>query len=79
MMLRKGLAAVAATAIMVMAFSVSPADAQTKREKQYRVDTTSRDGRPISLDGRNTGQPRTCWYDYLQYDSRRIPIGPYCH
>jgi len=79
MMLHKGLVAIAATAIMVTAFSVLPADAQTKREKQYRVDTTSRDGRPISLDGRNTGQPRTCGYDYFQYDNRGVPVGPYCH
>ena len=38
-MLRKGLVAVAAAAIMVTAFSVPPADARAKKEKQYRENT----------------------------------------
>ena len=73
-MLHKRLAAVAVAAIMVTAFSVLPADAAAKREKrsQSQSDTTS-------LDGRVTGQPRTCGYDTFQYDSRGVPRGPYCH
>jgi hypothetical protein len=72
-MLHKRLAAVAVAAIMVTAFSALPADA-ARREKrsQSQSDTTS-------LDGRTTGQPRTCGYDYFQYDSRGVPRGPYCH
>jgi hypothetical protein len=70
-MLHKRLAAVAVAAIMVTAFSVLPADA-AKREKRSQSDSTS-------LDGRTTGQPRTCGYDYFQYDSRGVPRGPYCH
>jgi hypothetical protein len=36
-------------------------------------------GGTLSLDGRNTGQPRTCGYDYFQYDFRGATMGPYCH
>jgi hypothetical protein len=70
-MLRTSLVAVAAVAIVVT--TALPADARAKKNKPYNVDATT------SLDGRTTGQPRTCGYDYFQYDSRGIPVGPYCH
>ena len=34
---------------------------------------------PSSLDGRRTGQPRTCGFDFFQYDNRGVPSGPYCN
>lgn len=55
-----------------MAFAAAPADARTKSKKQYRDETPS-------LDGRTTGQLRTCGYDTLQYGSGGTPHGPYCH
>ena len=70
-MLHKSLVALAAAAITVTAFSVLPAEARRKTDKQYNVQP--------SLDGRVTGRPRTCGYDYFQYGSRGIPHGPYCH
>ncbi len=78
MMLRKGLVAVAAAAIMVTAFSVLPADARAKKEKQYRENTPYRVTTP-SLDGRITGRPRTCGYNTFMYDELGVPTGPYCH
>ena len=71
LMLHKHLVALAAAAITVTAFSVLPADAGSKKEKQYVAQP--------SLDGRVTGRPRTCGYDYFQYDHRGVPHGPYCH
>jgi hypothetical protein len=70
-MLHKIFAAVAAVAVMASAIAVSPADA-ARKERQYRSQTTS-------LDGRNTGRPRTCGHDTYVYDSRGVPMGPYCH
>jgi hypothetical protein len=75
--LRKVLAAVAA-AVMLTAFSVLPADARAKKEKQYRVEKPYRAG-TTSLDGRNTGRPRTCGYATFIYDELGVPTGPYCH
>jgi hypothetical protein len=69
----KNLVAVATAAIMVTAFSVLPADARAKKEKRYRADTST------SLDGRTTGRARTCWHETFVYDSRGVPMGPYCH
>jgi hypothetical protein len=69
--MRKGLAAVAAAAVMVTAFAAVPAEA-AKKQKQYRPDTTS-------LDGRTTGRPRTCGYETFLYDGFGVPVGPYCH
>jgi hypothetical protein len=68
----KGLAAVAAAAIVATAFAVMPAEAAKKQPKEYRSDTTS-------LDGRVTGRPRTCGYETFLYDTRGVPVGPYCH
>jgi hypothetical protein len=70
-MLRTTIGVLAAT-IMATAFSALPADAAKKR---YSVPATTGQ----SLDGRVTGYPRTCWHDYYVYDTRGIPVGPYCH
>ncbi len=69
----KWLVVVAAVAIAMPTLSTSPADARAKKAKQYRVSSST------SLDGRTTGQPRTCGYDYFLYDTRGVPVGPYCH
>jgi hypothetical protein len=72
-MAHKGLVALAAAAALVTAFSVLPADAASKKkERPYRADSTS-------LDGRVLGWPRTCGHDYMQYDFYGVPVGPYCH
>src|SRR5262245_23690581 len=70
-MLHQRLVALAAAALMAMAFAAAPADARTKDKKQYRNETPS-------LDGRTTGQLRTCGYDTLQYGSGGHPHEPYC-
>jgi hypothetical protein len=72
-MLDKALAA-AAAAIMVAALAATPADA-ARKQKPAKPDASS----PTSLDGRVTGRPRTCGYDTFQYDTRGVPVGPYCH
>ena len=71
-MLKEIFAGILATAIMVAAVFVVPADAAKKEKKQYRSDAPS-------LDGRITGSPRTCGYDSLLYGSDGVPVGPYCH
>jgi len=68
------LVALTVAAIMVTAFSVLPADARAKKKTKYRADTTT-----LSLDGRNTGRARTCWFDTFLYDGLGVPVGPYCH
>ena len=68
------LVALTVAAIMVTAFSVLPADARAKKKTKYRPDTTT-----LSLDGRNTGRARTCWFDTFLYDGLGVPVGPYCH
>jgi hypothetical protein len=70
----KGLVVIAVAALMAT-FSALPAEARSKKQKQYRVPTTT----SLSLDGRNTGRARTCWNQTFVYDNRGIPIGPYCH
>jgi hypothetical protein len=85
----KGLLAVVAVVITMTAVAVLPAAARTKKEKQYRADTTSLAKKhkkqqrqlvgPPSLDGRTTGRSRTCWNDTFVYDGRGVPVGPYCH
>lgn len=83
----KGLAAVAAAAVMAMALS-SPGDARTRQQKRYvqpswdwRMRTPSLEERVLtpSLDGRVTGRARTCGYPTFQYDNLGVPYGPYCH
>jgi hypothetical protein len=64
--------ALVVAAVLAIAFAAAPADARTKSKKQYRDE-------PPSLDGRTTGQLRTCGYDTLQYGSGGTPHGPYCH
>jgi hypothetical protein len=53
---------------------VLPVDARAKKKTKYRADTTT-----LSLDGRNTGRARTCWFDTFLYDGLGVPVGPYCH
>jgi hypothetical protein len=72
-MIRSTLVALAAAAITVSAFAVSPADARTKKEGHYVIHDQS------SLDGRVTGRARTCGFATFQYDNRGVPMGPYCH
>jgi hypothetical protein len=76
-MLHKGLAALAAAAVMATAFAVPPADA-AKKAKRHRPAATTTSTSP-SLDGRITGRARTCWHDTFLYDNRGVPYGPYCH
>jgi hypothetical protein len=73
LMWRKALAGIlAATAIVAALFS-SPADAAPKEKRQ-------RSGADApSLDGRVTGQPRTCGSDTFRYSSSGTTTGPYCH
>jgi hypothetical protein len=75
MMSLKGLVACTVAATMVSAVAVLPADARAKKQKRYRVETTT----TPSLDGRITGRARTCWHETFVYDSRGVPTGPYCH
>jgi hypothetical protein len=77
-MLRK-IAAVLFMTVLIAAVSAPPADA-AKKKKRYRS-PSSEQYRPQtpSLDGRVTGQPRTCGSDSLRYDSTGVPVGPYCH
>ena len=73
-MLRKACAAIAAAAIMVMAFAVSSADA--KKSKKGRPDRQETTTFAPSLDSRVTGRARTCGHDTLLYDSNGMPYGP---
>jgi hypothetical protein len=72
-MSHKTLAAVLASAVMVAAFSVRPADAAKREKPLYRSDT------PPSLDGRTTGWPRTSGHDFFVYSTTGTTVGPYCH
>jgi hypothetical protein len=84
----KGLAAVAAAALLAMALS-APSDARAKQKNRYvvqpsrdwRAPTPLPDGRVAapSLDGYVTGRARTCGYPMFQYDNLGVPYGPYCH
>jgi len=69
--LYKTLVALAAAAIAVTSLSLSPAYAKSKKGQQEVAQP--------SLDGRVTGQPRTCGFDYFVYDVKGVPTGPYCH
>ena len=88
MRLKSYAAGLRAAVIMVTAFSVPSADARSRKDERYydvqRYDAQPRSqgrygGETLSLDGRNTGQPRTCGYAYFQYDHRGATVGPYCH
>jgi hypothetical protein len=88
MTLRSIAAAVCATAIIATSLAM-PAHAREKKDYRYderryvgqsgfvRSDQGKAD--PLSLDGRNLGRTRTCWYDIQKYDPYGVPIGPYCH
>jgi hypothetical protein len=82
MRLKTGIAC--AAVVVAAACSVLPADARAKNEGRYReqsrwLDTAQRNGaQSRSLDGRVTGQPRTCGFEQFQYNGR-TPTGPYCH
>jgi hypothetical protein len=73
-MVCKRVVAAVVTALMVTAFASLPADARAKKKTKYRADTVT-----LSLDGRNTGRARTCWFDTFLYDGYGVPVGPYCH
>jgi hypothetical protein len=74
----KIVAAIIGTAVALTAFSV-PADAAKKAMKTYPAKQVTRGATGASLDGRVTGRPRTCGFDYYEYDGRGVPMGPYCH
>jgi hypothetical protein len=74
-MLRKRLAVFGATAVVVTTLSSLPADAAKKGKKRHPAYIPS----SSSLDGRTLGRPRTCGFDYYQYDAWGVPMGPYCH
>jgi hypothetical protein len=80
-----GIALAAAVVIVVTAALSIPADAGTKKKKQYRFDPTSRinspsppGGRVPSLDGVTLGWERTCGHVTFMYDEMGVPMGPYC-
>jgi hypothetical protein len=91
MALKSCAAELCAAVIMAMALCVPPADAAERRQQRYdaqqryaappRLVQRGRQysGESLSLDGRNTGQPRTCGFEYFQYDYRGATVGPYCH
>jgi len=70
-MLYKSFVALAVAAIAMTAVSMSPAQGKSRKGQQ--------DVAQPSLDGRVTGRARTCGYDYFIYDTRGVPMGPYCH
>ena len=47
--------------------------------RQYTAGERRGQRDPSQLDGRRTGQPRTCGFDFFQYDNRGVPSGPYCN
>ena len=51
----------------------------TYESRQYTAGERRGQRDPNSLDGRRTGQPRTCGFDFFQYDNRGVPSGPYCN
>jgi hypothetical protein len=65
-------------AIVATVFSVSAADAASRKDRPYANPSRYADQSP-SFDGRVTGRPRTCGYDTFLYDSRGGTVGPYCH
>jgi hypothetical protein len=69
--------AITLAAILMTMFCVMPADAAKKKKPKYRAPDTGETS--LSLDGRNTGRPRTCWSETFIYDEYGTPTGPYCH
>jgi hypothetical protein len=49
------------------------------RERRAAEPPARRSSEPPSLDGRVTGQPRTCGFDTFVYSSSGGTMGPYCH
>ncbi len=74
-MVRMALAVLASAAVMAATLSPLPADAAPKRKKARPAASAA----STSLDGRTLGRPRTCGFDYFQYDDQGTPMGPYCH
>jgi hypothetical protein len=74
-------------ALIVVSFAVVPVDAATSKKGARQTQgaqsqrTTSMTTTPPSLiwDRRVLGRPRTCGFDYMQYDGYGVPTGPYCH
>ena len=79
-----------AFAIAAIAIVATAADAQTRKAKRHYEDSyyggnlnwqqpnqVHRRRDPSSYDGYRTGQPRTCGSDFLRYDNRGVPYGPY--
>jgi hypothetical protein len=85
MMHSQGLVAVVTAAVIAVTAALSlPADARTKKKKQYRVDPTPRSSTTLprrgpSLDGVVLGRERTCGHATFVYDGWGVPVGPYCH
>ncbi|MFL6796905.1 MAG: hypothetical protein ACJ8F3_05785 [Xanthobacteraceae bacterium] len=73
-MLHKLFAVLTVSLTIVSVTAVWPAEA-ARKQRQPRQEALQ----SLSLDGRNTGRPRTCGYDSYIYDSRGVPTGPYCH
>jgi hypothetical protein len=73
MQMRVGLLAAVLTVLLGV-----PADAAPKQRRAAEP-ASPRSSEPPSLDGRVTGQPRTCGYDTFVYSSSGGTVGPYCH
>ena len=73
MQMRIGVAAGIAAVLLAV-----PADAAPKQRRAAEP-ASPRSSEPPSLDGRVTGQPRTCGYDTFVYSSSGGTTGPYCH
>src|SRR5262245_51240199 len=82
-------------ATLTLSTLIASAEAQTRKNRNYygdnyyysdnyrRYGNAQRQVRGRydrnSLDGRRTGQPRTCGHDFFQYDGFGVPYGPYCN
>jgi hypothetical protein len=49
------------------------------RQRRAAEPPAGRNSDPSSLDGRVTGQPRTCGFDTFVYSPSGGTVGPYCH
>jgi hypothetical protein len=80
-MVLKAVAALAA-ALIAVSLAILPVDAAAskKRTRQSQMTTTTTTSAPSLIwDRRVLGRPRTCGFDYMQYDGYGVPTGPYCH